>query len=216
MKNDTYYFPHDYNATQDSKIIQLLNECGLQGLGAYWIIVELLHQQPTGKIPKEVFKAHIKMYYSMDDRGTSDLDNICSTLVQTELVVEKDGFIYSERVFDNKRHRDNISNARSIAGKASANKRLRTNVEQPIEQMSTIERKGKENKEVKRETPDLASVKDFFKNDIMAANFFDYYQANGWRVGKNLMKDWEAAARNWKRRQGEFSTNKPQTGWVKP
>jgi len=27
--------------------------------------------------------------------------------------------------------------------------------------------------------------------------FFDYYTSNGWRVGKNPMKDWEASCRNW-------------------
>ena len=26
---------------------------------------------------------------------------------------------------------------------------------------------------------------------------YNYYEANGWRVGKNPMKDWKAAARNW-------------------
>ena len=38
--------------------------------------------------------------------------------------------------------------------------------------------------------------------------FFDYYQANGWMAGKNHMKDWKAAARNWSRRErhaGGFS-----------
>lgn len=32
---------------------------------------------------------------------------------------------------------------------------------------------------------------------ISAERFFDYYQANGWRVGKNTMKDWRAACRSW-------------------
>lgn len=29
--------------------------------------------------------------------------------------------------------------------------------------------------------------------------FFDFYQSKGWMVGKNKMKDWKAAARNWAR-----------------
>lgn len=34
-----------------------------------------------------------------------------------------------------------------------------------------------------------------------AAIFFDHFQANGWRqAGKTLMRDWQAAARNWIRR----------------
>ena len=30
--------------------------------------------------------------------------------------------------------------------------------------------------------------------------FIDYYSSNGWKVGKNAMKDWKATARNWVRR----------------
>lgn len=37
-----------------------------------------------------------------------------------------------------------------------------------------------------------------------AASFYDYYSANGWRVGKNPMKDLTATIRNWIRRQSEF------------
>lgn len=38
-----------------------------------------------------------------------------------------------------------------------------------------------------------------------AKRFYDYYTANGWKVGKNSMKDWKAAARNWIRRAGEYA-----------
>lgn len=32
---------------------------------------------------------------------------------------------------------------------------------------------------------------------LEAQKYFDYYQSNGWKVGKNPMKDWQAAIRNW-------------------
>ncbi|MBO1680360.1 hypothetical protein [Bittarella massiliensis (ex Durand et al. 2017)] len=31
--------------------------------------------------------------------------------------------------------------------------------------------------------------------------FFDYYEGNGWMVGKRHMKDWKATVRNWERRE---------------
>lgn len=31
----------------------------------------------------------------------------------------------------------------------------------------------------------------------ISSKWFDYYSANGWKVGKNQMKDWRAAVRNW-------------------
>ena len=36
-------------------------------------------------------------------------------------------------------------------------------------------------------------------NNIDAAKFVDYYTANGWKVGKNPMKDWKAAVRTWEK-----------------
>jgi hypothetical protein len=34
--------------------------------------------------------------------------------------------------------------------------------------------------------------------------FINYYEANGWRVGRNPMRDWQAAVRTWEKSQ--FST----------
>ena len=30
--------------------------------------------------------------------------------------------------------------------------------------------------------------------------FFNYYESNGWKVGRNPMKCWKSAARNWLKR----------------
>lgn len=46
-------------------------------------------------------------------------------------------------------------------------------------------------------------------------HFFDYYQSNGWKVGKNPMKDWKAAVRSWERNaygSGTTQRNTPQQG----
>ena len=37
-------------------------------------------------------------------------------------------------------------------------------------------------------------------NGIDPQRFIDYYQSNGWKVGKNPMKDWKAAVRTWEQR----------------
>ena len=41
--------------------------------------------------------------------------------------------------------------------------------------------------------------------------FVDFYTSNGWRVGKNPMKDWKAAVRIWERKdnQNEKTESKP-------
>lgn len=41
--------------------------------------------------------------------------------------------------------------------------------------------------------------------------FFDYYEANGWKVGKNSMKDWKATMRMWKHRSQEINAQSRQS-----
>ena len=73
--------------------------------------------------------------------------------------------------------------------------------------------RNKETKEIQEETgararssrfvpPTLEEVQAYINEKqyhFDAAHFLDYYTSNGWRVGKNPMKDWKAAVRNWAR-----------------
>jgi predicted phage replisome organizer len=49
----------------------------------------------------------------------------------------------------------------------------------------------------------LAYINEQGLNWVELDRFFDYYNSNGWKVGKNPMKDWKAALRNWNRTEGE-------------
>ena len=50
--------------------------------------------------------------------------------------------------------------------------------------------------------PTLEEVKAYCQergNNVEAEHFIDHYESNGWKVGKNPMKDWKATVRNWER-----------------
>ena len=50
--------------------------------------------------------------------------------------------------------------------------------------------------------PSLEELKAFNEENHLNVDcdrFMDYYEANGWKAGKNPMKDWKAAMRNWSR-----------------
>ena len=52
--------------------------------------------------------------------------------------------------------------------------------------------------------PSLEEIRDYClsrNNYVDPERFFDYYEANGWKVGKNPMKDWRAAVRTWESRE---------------
>ena len=52
------------------------------------------------------------------------------------------------------------------------------------------------------EKPTLSQITQYClerNNNVNAEQFYDYYESNGWKVGKNSMKDWKAAVRTWER-----------------
>ena len=70
--------------------------------------------------------------------------------------------------------------------------------------------------------PDIDSVSAFIAENgyttVDPQRFVDYYTANGWRVGKNPMKDWKAAVRGWasrdSSRQNEAVKNNPALNYA--
>lgn len=70
--------------------------------------------------------------------------------------------------------------------------------------------KEKENTKEKAPTrfskPTLSEIEDFINENnyiVNATKFFDYYESNGWKVGRNSMKDWKAAVRSWEAKEQE-------------
>lgn len=54
--------------------------------------------------------------------------------------------------------------------------------------------------------PSVDDVKNYAEEKGLPINpeaFVDYYTANGWKVGKNPMRDWKAAVRTWTRKDKE-------------
>lgn len=50
--------------------------------------------------------------------------------------------------------------------------------------------------------PTLSEIEQYCierNNNVNAEQFYDYYESNGWKVGKNAMKDWKACVRTWER-----------------
>lgn len=71
-----------------------------------------------------------------------------------------------------------------------------------------------ENKKVVRfEKPTLLELKTYMTEIGMtdvSEKWFDYYESNGWLVGKNKMKNWKAAVRTWKNNNLSNNVTTPQ------
>jgi hypothetical protein len=102
---------------------------------------------------------------------------------------------------------------------------------QPVSEVDTEVRLGKvslgkdrlgkdsleEDKKKKRFTPPtLDELQSYISENLFTVDaqlFLDYYESNGWMVGKTHMKDWKATVRNWERRnQEKFAKEQKSTG----
>ena len=76
------------------------------------------------------------------------------------------------------------------------------NTNQSITNNSITNREGKGEPASRFIPPTLEDVQAYCqerKNKVDPGRFIDYYASKGWYVGKNKMKDWRAAVRNWER-----------------
>lgn len=52
------------------------------------------------------------------------------------------------------------------------------------------------------------------QNNVDPERFVDYYESNGWKVGRNAMKSWQAAVRTWERSGGGKQTDKAVAAFI--
>lgn len=75
-------------------------------------------------------------------------------------------------------------------------------IEKELEIEKDSSAKSTTTKRKRFEKPTISDIEQYCmerNNNVNAEQFFDYYESNGWKVGKNSMKDWKAAVRTWER-----------------
>jgi biotin operon repressor len=134
------------------------------------------------------------------------LDKLKSTDELTVNITNKYSIIsitnYDEMQGDNRQ-----ANSESTVNQQS------TNIESTVNQQQTITITTKElnndnKKEVKKRfaIPSLNEINELIKEKQYHINgevFFNHYESNGWKVGKNQMKSWRAALSNWNSRENK-------------
>lgn len=216
MSKDCYYFPHDSNAKDDPKCVLMIEQLGMEGYGIYWMLVETLRDQPDYTYPVANIPALARRY-------NTSAEKVRTVVYNYELfTVKEDKIFFSESlnrrmlVFNENRAK------RSAAGRLGMARRWGdNNVITPLLQSNStvITSKVKESKVKEKESiekvatkrtafvaPSLQEVKDYISEKgytVDAQRFIDFYEAKGWMIGKNKMKDWRAAVRTWMRRPDE-------------
>jgi hypothetical protein len=141
MKNNTFYFSHDFNAHNDVKILFLRQQLGMEGYGIYWFLIESL-ADAGGVLPLKIIPV-LSMQMQTNEVKVSAVIN------EFDLFNVVDDKFFSVRLNEHLSKVNNIKSINSQKGKRSAEVRRLNSVEHRLNNGSTAaeQRKGKERKE---------------------------------------------------------------------
>ena len=135
MAIDAYYFSHDSNANDDPKCVLLIEQLGLEGYGIYWVLIELLRDQPGYRYPLALIPAISRRYNTTNEKMKTVITNY-------RLFEIEDEEFFSLSLMKRMEHLDSKRKQASFAGKKSAEARLlnasSTDVQQTFNDRSTI------------------------------------------------------------------------------
>lgn len=161
-KKDAYYFSHDANARNDVKILKLRRINGMEGLGIYWCLVEILRET-------EGYAVSIKNIDDVAFNLSVDPEKVKDIIFNFDLFVI-DGDIFSSARLSRSMHEyEEKINKKKQSGKmgvqASVKHRLsiaQAPLNQNVSDAQAI--KGKESKEKEIESKELKC--DFSKLEL--------------------------------------------------
>jgi len=142
--------------------------------------------------------------------------------VKIKFKENEEGFLFNARLEEVREKQKEYEERQRVKGKKSAEKRWGERVTtvnhrlQPTHKPEgnssssiSIEEeinKGKKNLFIKPALGDVTAYCTERKNRVNPKAFMDHYESNGWKVGKNPMKDWKAAVRTWEHNNGTGRT----------
>lgn len=169
----------------------------------------------TGLLSDEQVGKYIRLLCYQHQKGIlteRDMMNICKTYdedIWSKFVKTDEGY-YNQRMKEEADKRRNYSESRRQNKLKSKKSEDMLNICSSYEQHMENENENINdniisnniinNKPKKFIKPELFEVQNYFEelsNLQEAEGFYNYYESNGWKVGRNPMKDWKAASRNW-------------------
>jgi len=135
-----------------------------------------------------------------------DMLQICGTYdedIFSKFKKDNDGKFYNERLKEEVEKRKAYSESRRNNRKKKEDMiGTSKTYDEHMENENENENKdlNKSKKVASFQKPTLEQVEEYMKERGMsnyASRFHNFYESKGWMVGKNKMKDWKAAVRNW-------------------
>jgi len=120
---------------------------------------------------------------------------------------QRDEEIY-KKTCEARREAGSLGGKQKVANASKSYQKVAKVADNDSKSESESENKNENKSEIKNNSdktkkfikPTIQEIKDYClerKNNVDVNKFFNYYEANGWKVGKNAMKDWKACIRTW-------------------
>jgi hypothetical protein len=220
------YFPHDVDASGDEKLEALRALYKNDGYAFYFIILERVYRTQEAELDisnPAILAALIKRIGVDDDLFYRILDTSFEIGCFDKEAYDSRKILTSNGI---KKRADEVKNMRVRWRKQKNKDNTEENKEEnqeenaeetgesKVKKSKVKESKEKEIKINKIIPPKLEWIIDYCKerqNNVNPLKFYNHYEANGWKVGKNPMKDWQAAVREWEHSDYNRPKNKSDT-----
>ena len=210
------WFKHDSNAHTDAKIEKVLMRYGAEGYALYWYCIELI----AGKVERS--NVTFELEHDAELLGfklkidSIRVEEIMKYMIDLKLFESSDGRITCLKIAKrldssmtgspemrriiSELHTDNVMTCHDgvmmISDSVSTEEKR---IEENRREEKTVTKRKRFSPPSKEELSVYAKEKR-----LNVSGFLDYYNSNGWLVGKNKMKCWKAAASGWSRRQTSY------------
>jgi len=75
MKKDAYYFSHDANAQDDPKLMLLIDQMAMEGIGIYWCLIEKLRAEKDYSLPISVLPSFAHRWHTSAEKVQTVVKN---------------------------------------------------------------------------------------------------------------------------------------------
>jgi len=217
-KKDSLYFPHDHNAKDDEKILELRAEFGAEGYGIYWMLIESMFNN-NGYLNRGAISGLCLGYGVAKDTLKPIIDFGISIGLFSVDGIPHDMFT-SIRVLDHLEFREKaISN-----GKKGANARwskVKNGDPNGGANATPIPVKERKVSKVKKRKPFIPPTLDEVsiycieqKNNVDPEKFIAYYQARGWKLKSGDIKCWKSCVKTWEKNNDNRAPGNISTGSI--
>jgi len=169
MKKNTYYFSHDYNSRNDTKILFLRMQLGMEGYGIYWYLIESLAES-GGTLPLQLIPVLAMQMHTTEAK----VNAVVNVFGLFEITDEQ---FFSLRLNDHLEKVNQIKLSASQRGKLSAEKRKSTKIQLPVEH--AVEQPVEQRKEKERKVNKTIITNSFSEDFLKDWNtWIDYKKTN--------------------------------------